>query len=154
MSILTKPSFAAPTALIFVTLGALIQVWTGVYYAFTRMQWSKYEEARAGGDADVLKGMVPVSESTWFWIAGFFLTGLVLFIIGLTIGQIGRAARDAEMPPAEATHAEAQIQHAAAVHQPQVTGGVPAAGVAAPGGVAPAPAAPGAPPAGPQYPAR
>ena len=37
-----------------------------------------------------------------FWLAGLFLTGITLIVIGILLGEIGRSARKAEMPPAEA----------------------------------------------------
>src|SRR5262249_9653606 len=58
----------------------------------------------------------PTNSATWYWCYGFLLTGLVLFIIGLAIGPIGRAARHAELPPPEATPDEANIQKTAATH--------------------------------------
>ncbi len=75
----SKQSTSAKTALIYLTVGALMSVWTVIYYIF---------QIRQG-----------TSESVRFWCAGFFFTGLVLFTIGLAIGRIGRAARPAEVAP-------------------------------------------------------
>lgn len=137
MSILTNPAFGPKVALIYVTVGALIDVWAAVYYfAFGR---GKMTDDNPADD-----------NATWFWVAGFFLTGLVLMVLGLVLGPLGRAAREAELPPVEATADEAQIKaRAAANPNPQVA--VPATGMA-PGTVVPAPAATVAPglPAAPQ----
>jgi hypothetical protein len=102
MSLLTNPAFGPKVALIYVTTGALIDVWTAVYYfAFGRTKIH---------DGD------PTVNNTWFWVVGFFLTGLVLIILGLVLGPLGRAAREAELPPKDATRKEAQIQQNAAVN--------------------------------------
>ncbi len=84
MPTLTRPSPAAFLAIIYITLGALIDVWTAIYYLFLRNP--------DGAD----------SSRTLFWCAGFFFTGLVLLIIGLAVGRIGREARHAELPPPDA----------------------------------------------------
>lgn len=73
----SKQSGSAKTALIYLTIGALMDVWTALYY-FTRHE---------------------ATESARFWCAGFFCTGLVLVAIGLAIGRIGRSARGAEVAP-------------------------------------------------------
>jgi hypothetical protein len=123
MSILTNPAFGPKVALGYVTSGALIVVWSAVYYfAFGR---GKMNDANPGDD-----------NSTWFWVAGFFLTGLVLIILGLVLGPLGRAARESELPPKETTGDEARIQtQAAANPNPAVAtpavGGMPVAAVPA-----------------------
>jgi hypothetical protein len=135
MPLLTNPSFGPRTALIYITIGALLDAWTAVWYFwFARDQ---------GGN---------ISRDTWFWLSGLFLSGLIFMLIGFYLGRIGRAARKAELPPPEVEPAEAQIQQtAAAVPHPIVTGaGVPAVapmagampGMMAAGGV---PATPGQP---------
>lgn len=131
MPILTQPSFGPRTALLYVTGGALIDVWTLVWY-FTR----EHE----------------LTRSEQFWVIGLCLTGLTFVILGLLLGPLGRSARQAELPPAEALRAEAAIQQTAAANPPAVEAGagmhaaaVPAAPVMAapPAGVMPA-APPGA----------
>jgi hypothetical protein len=109
MPLLSKPAFGPRTAIIYITVGALIDVWTGVwYYSFVR-----------GVDG-------PLSRNAQFWLWGFFLTGLTLIVVGALLGNIGRAARKAELPPADATPAEARIQEtAAATPQPVVAGVTP-----------------------------
>jgi hypothetical protein len=130
MPILTQPAFGPRTALIYVTVGALIDVWTLVWY-FTR----DYELSRSG----------------YFWVIGFLLTGLTLIILGLLLGRIGRAARQAELPPEPALRAEAKIQETAAANPPPTVvspaqGAAPAVAPAVAPANAPAPAAPPAPP--------
>ena len=122
MPILSHPSFGPRTALAYVTGGAIIDVWTLVWY-FTR-------EAE-------------LSPSGQFWVIGLGLTGLTLVTLGLLLGRLGRAARQSELPPVEAMRAEAMIQQTAAAH--------PAA-IATPGvlptvtpGIAPTPAMVAAP---------
>jgi len=140
MPLLTRPAFGPRTAIIYITVGALLDVWTIVwYFSFARNQ----------------EGYI--SRDTWFWLAGFFFTGLTLIIIGLLLGHIGRSARKAELPPVEAEGQEAAIQEtAAATPHPVVTGTVPGQAVPMTGaimaGAAPAnPALPPAPPAPPPY---
>lgn len=139
MPLLSNPAFGPRTAIIYITVGALIDVWTAVwYFAFVR--------GVEGG----------LSRNTQFWLWGFFLTGLTLVLVGLFLGRIGRAARKAEMPPKEATQAEAEIQAtAAATPHPVIPGAgvVPnmaagmAAATASPMAGAPAAAAPAVAPA-------
>lgn len=96
MPILTKPSFAPSTAIIYVTAGALLDVWTAVYY-FTFVRPATAED----------------HTTTMFWITGFFLTGVTFMVIGLVLGPIGRYARQAEMPPPEVTPRAVQAENEA-----------------------------------------
>jgi hypothetical protein len=77
----TKQATSASMALVYITIGALTDVWTFVYYIYLQ---------RHGGASDVV----------YLWIAGFFFSGLVLLIIGFAVGRIGRAARQAEVTSA------------------------------------------------------
>ncbi len=97
MPLLSKLSFAPSTSVIYITVGALLDAWTAVYY-FTY---------RGTGTPDQQK-------TASFWLAGFFLTGLIFMIIGFTLGPIGRAARQAELPPPEVTPQVAQAEVAQA----------------------------------------
>lgn len=110
MAILSRPSFGPRTAIAYVTIGALLDVWTTVWY-FTVIR-------PAGG---------PQSQMTLFWLTGFFLTGLTLIILGALLGQIGQAARRAELPPPEAIPAEVRAQTSAPPPQPPVPVPVPVA---------------------------
>ena len=85
MPMLSQPSFGPRTALIYVTTGSLIDVWTGVWYFAFR------------------NPAAPLSNTATFWLCGLFLTGLTLVIIGLLLGPLGRSARKVELPPVE-TH--------------------------------------------------
>ena len=111
MSMLSNPAFGPRLAVTYVTIGALIDVWTGVwYYAFS-------QPGSPGGD---------LSPNAWFWVTGFFLTGLTLMVIGLLIGPLGQYARKSELPPTEARQPEAQIQATAAATPSPVVQGQPA----------------------------
>jgi hypothetical protein len=140
MPLLSNPAFGPRTALVYITVGALLDIWTIVYYVWF-----------AGDDQG------NVSRTTWFWLSGLFLTGLILMLIGFYLGRIGRAARKAELPPREATAAEANIQQTAAtVPQPMMPGmaPVPMPGMIPAGPVTMAPPAvppAGSPPPGGQY---
>jgi hypothetical protein len=130
---LTRPAFGPATALAYVTGGTLLCVWTLVWY-FTRDH--------------------ELSRTQWFWLSGFFLTGFTFVFLGLLLGPLGRAARQAELPPVDATRREAAIQQTAAANPPAVAANVGAAGMpmggapAANGNAAMNPGAP-APPARP-----
>ena len=127
MPMLSKPSSAARVAVLYVTLGTLIDVWSGV--------WLWY-----------LSNHPPSHESLYYWCWCFLLTGAALVVIGLGIGQISRAARHAELPPEEVTAASAQAEIEAAARAPMiapVNGAAPVAPtaqlVSTPGAVAATP---------------
>lgn len=102
MPLLSKPSSAARTALIYITVGAVMDIWTAVWFAY-------------------LRNHTPGEDLRYYWCAGFFITGLVLVILGLAVGQIGRAARHAELPPPEVTPAAVNAEQEAAARAPIVT---------------------------------
>ena len=93
MALLSHPAFGPRTSFVCILVGALIDVWTAVYY-FTMVR----------------PPAEPPTNTTWFWLSGFFLTGLTLVVIGALLGPIGQAARRAELPPSEALGAEAAVQ--------------------------------------------
>jgi hypothetical protein len=75
----SRPTSVAHLALFYITLGALIIVWCAAWY-----WWYG-----------------PATTRGYFWLAGFAMSGVVLLIIGLTLGRIGRSARKAEIAPEE-----------------------------------------------------
>jgi len=94
--ILSKPSSAAPASLFYITSGALLTVWSGIWFAYLRNN--------------------PPSHQVYHYICyGFLGTGLVLMAIGFTLGPLSRWARHAELPPSEATPAAPKVQQNAAV---------------------------------------
>jgi hypothetical protein len=99
MPTLSKPSTAARTALIYITVGTLMVVWTGVWRTF-------------------LHHYPPENDSTYYWCTGFMITGIALVILGLAVGQIGRSARHAELPPSEVISEHAQVQQPVAAAPP------------------------------------
>jgi hypothetical protein len=107
MAILSKPSPAAQTSLIYITIGALTDVWSAIWYAYLRHN-------------------PPAADSTWYWCYGFFLSGLALLIIGLAVGRIGRSARHAELPPEETTPVVVKAEPNAAARAPLIAGVNPA----------------------------
>src|SRR5436305_13194111 len=66
MPLLSNPSFAAKTSLTYITTGALIDVWAGVWYRYLRQQ---------AADS--------VDTSHWYICWGLLLTGAVLVILGI-----------------------------------------------------------------------
>jgi hypothetical protein len=114
----SSTSSAARTSLVYITIGALVMIWTGVWYVF-------------------LHNNPPTSHSVYYWCAGFGVTGLTMFIIGLGVGRIGYSARAADLPqavgpPAVATDANGQPAAVVPVVAP------PAATAAAPVAAPPA----------------
>jgi len=81
---LSKPSSAASTSLFFITAGALLTVWSGIWYVY-------------------LRNNAPSSAGSHYFCYGFLGTGLVLLAIGFALGPLARLARHAELPPAGAT---------------------------------------------------
>jgi hypothetical protein len=137
MALLTRPSNAARTAVVYITAGALIVVWTVIW-----LWWLSQHPSD--------------NDATYFWAYGCLLSGLTLLVIGFFLGRIGRAARHAELPPPEATPPTNANPPAAGtpVLVPLPPGAVPVqpgAAVPAPQAtpVAAAPVAPVAPPATP-----
>ena len=96
MPLMSQPSSAAKTSLAYITIGALVLVWTAVWHLYLR---ANPEEVLA---------------RTWYLNYGLLGTGVVLLAIGLAVGQIGRSARHAELPPQEVERQEARIDQAAA----------------------------------------
>ena len=125
MPMLTHPSFGPRTALWFVTGGALLSIWTALYY-FMMVDGAP-------------------THTTKFVLVGLFLSGLVFVMMGLFLGPLGRVARQSELPPVAATQAEAAIQHAAAANPPPVAAVQPTAIPGTPVAPAAAVAAPAAP---------
>jgi hypothetical protein len=109
---------AARSALAYITIGSLMDVWAGVWY------W--YMRSMPDGNRD----------GTWWYICiGLLLSGAVLIVIGLLIGRIGREARHADAPPATPldaqTTANARIANANAAIAANVAANPPADGTAA-----------------------
>ena len=109
MPILSKPSDAARTSVKYVTLGSLITVWAGIWYWY-------------------LSRNPPTNQLYQYLCTGTLLSGVVLLVIGLALGRIGRAARDAELPPKEVTDAAVTSEQIAAERAPVVAGVNPALG--------------------------
>jgi hypothetical protein len=93
MSILSKPSSVARVSVIYITVGAIIDVWSGIWFFY-------------------LRNNTPVGAAAYYWCYGFLLTGLALVLIGLIIGRIGWIGGDVHQ--AELHHAEL---HRAELHR-------------------------------------
>jgi hypothetical protein len=79
MPLVTKTSPAAQMAVGYITVGALVLVWSGVW-----MTWLFWQSVS--------------SSVSYFLCTGTMLSGLALLVIGLCLGYIGRAAKHAEQP--------------------------------------------------------
>ena len=75
----SKQASSATTSLIYLTLGGLIDVWSIVYFFYLRNHNG--------------------TDIAFLYVYGFIFTGVVLFLIGLAVGQIGHSARSAEVAP-------------------------------------------------------
>src|SRR5206468_1971208 len=69
---------AARTALVYVTLGALLVIWTAVWYFY-------------------LNNNPPQTAGPYYWCAGLVASGVTLIGIGLGLGRIGQQARAADI---------------------------------------------------------
>jgi hypothetical protein len=76
----SSPSKAARTALVYITVGTLLMIWTCVWYVY-------------------LQNNTPTTNTPYYFCGGLFLSGLALIGIGLGVGRIGSEARRAEIPP-------------------------------------------------------
>jgi hypothetical protein len=74
----SKPSAVAPAALIYITLGALLSVWSGV--------WFLYENNTANA-----------SRGVFYLCAGMLMTGIALLAIGFGLGKLAHKAQSVEI---------------------------------------------------------
>lgn len=114
MWIFNQASSAARTALIYITAGAMMVIWTGVWYVY-------------------LHNNPPETSTVYYWCGGLLMTGLTLMVIGFGFGRIGRAARHADMP-AEVVPTVAVPPPANATATPVVAPASPVASAVAPDG--------------------
>jgi hypothetical protein len=85
-----QPSSAARISLVYITLGALSVIWTGVWFVY-------------------LLNNPPDGNSVYYWCGGFLVTGLTLLLIGFMVGQIGRSARPADVVSQEVAPTPAAV---------------------------------------------
>ena len=79
-------SRAPGTSLAYITIGAIMAVLAGTSYFFFQ--------------GNAVLGYIRTS---------FFALGIILMVIGFTVGHIGRAARKAEVPPPEAMNPTVRV---------------------------------------------
>lgn len=77
-SIGQKATSAGPTALTYITIGALLSVWSGIWYV--------YEQNTANA-----------SRGVYYICAGLLLTGIALLAIGFVLGRIAHKAHSVEI---------------------------------------------------------
>jgi len=83
MNVFSNITSATRAALLYITVGAVMIVWSAIYYTYL----NNHPPA-------------PGTDGPWYWCTGFLLTGATLLVIGLAVGWIGRSARQAEQPHA------------------------------------------------------
>lgn len=136
MPLASSTSSAARTSLIYITIGSLIVIWTGVWYFY-------------------LNNNPPYHPSLHYFLVGLGVTGLTLIVIGLAVGRIGSSAKQADLPHAVAPAVAPANPHthAAQAGAPAVAPMPAAAPAAVPGAAVPmVPAAPMQAMAGQQQP--
>ena len=114
----------------YITSGSVIIIWTLIWIVY-------------------LLNNPPSSNTTYYFCVGFLATGVIVLTIGLGMGTIGRAAREAEPPLpdlVQATPAAAPAVVAAPVAPVAVAPAAPVAGAPV-GSAPPAPAVPNTRPA-------
>ncbi len=89
MAIMSKPSAAPHISLTFITIGVVMAIPSAVWY-----------------------GMFHPENVGRFLCVSLFLLGLAFVIIGVSVGSIGRSARQAELPPSEVMGAVARQEQA------------------------------------------
>ena len=89
MAIMSKPSAAPHTSLTFITLGVVMAIPSAAWY----LMFNPHDLAR-------------------FVCVSLFFLGMAFLTIGFSVGYIGRAARQAELPPSEVTGAVARQDQA------------------------------------------
>ena len=98
--IMSRPaSSAAPTSLFYITVGALMTVWSGIWYSYLSHNGTSH-------------------QFYYYMCTGFLITGLVLLAIGFALGPLSRLARHAELPPAEVTPPVIRNEQTAAAQRP------------------------------------
>ena len=75
----SKQASSATMAVAYVTIGALVDVWSVIWFVYLYRQGA--------------------SDTLFLICYGLFFTGLVLMGIGLLVGRIGKAALEAEVSP-------------------------------------------------------
>jgi RsiW-degrading membrane proteinase PrsW (M82 family) len=73
-----KPSGSTRMAVFYLTVGSMLLIWAGIWFA-----WMNRHH--------------PSTEAAWYICWGFLLTGGVLTLIGLFVGPLGRSAREADV---------------------------------------------------------
>jgi hypothetical protein len=80
MRLFKQSSSAARAALIYITAGAVVVIWTIVWHVY-------------------LHNNPPETNTAFYWATGFLMTGLTMILIGLGLYWIVRSAQSAELPP-------------------------------------------------------
>jgi hypothetical protein len=80
----TKGSAAARMAVMYITIGVLLMVWSGIWWTYMARH-------------------PPSGDGVWFLCFGCLLSGAAFTVIGFIMGHVGRSARQADLPPTVST---------------------------------------------------
>jgi hypothetical protein len=94
---LSKPSAAAPASIFYLTVGGLLTIWSGVWYAYLRNHDTGH-------------------QGLHYFCMGLLATGIMMLVLGFAIGPIARMSRHAELPPKDSNADAANNQNVTARH--------------------------------------
>ena len=89
---LSKPSGAVSASLVYITLGGLMTVWSGIWFLYLR------------------NNSVSAHSLQYYLCLGFLISGIGGLALGLFLGPIARMARHAELPPQDVANAAGQAE--------------------------------------------
>jgi hypothetical protein len=73
-----QPSASTGTAILFITVGVLMAIWSAVWYFF------------------LARAELAPPQWKWYVCAGLFFSGLAIMVIGILVGRIGQEAKQAD----------------------------------------------------------
>jgi hypothetical protein len=83
-----EPSQGAKYSLYYITAGALVVIWSGIWFYY------------------LSNSEVPRGDSRWYVCTGLLLSGLAVLVIGMLVGRIGQEGKHADVPVAEVPAAQ------------------------------------------------
>lgn len=112
---LHEPSQGAKYSLYYITAGALVIIWSAIWYYY------------------LMNSNAPSGDTRYYVCTGLLLSGCAVLLIGVLVGRIGKEGKNADVPVGQVTAAAVEPQPAPA----QPVNGVAAAPPAAANGAQP-----------------